>query len=46
MEKKVAVGWLKKAIAAGYSNYDWIRRDPDLDNLHDDPDYIELMTGK
>jgi tetratricopeptide (TPR) repeat protein len=46
IEKKVAVGWLKNAIAAGYSNYDWIKRDPDLGNIRDDPDYIELMTGK
>ncbi|NUN71183.1 MAG: protein kinase [Bacteroidetes bacterium] len=41
-----SVEMLRNAIAAGYSDYEWFRRDPDLDTIRLDPGYIELMKGK
>ena len=38
--------YLKKAIANGYANYDWLKRDPDLNNIRSEPEYIELMKDK
>jgi len=35
---------LKRAMAAGYGNLDWMRKDPDLDFVHDDPDF-KRMAG-
>jgi hypothetical protein len=34
---------LKRAIGAGYGNFDWVRRDPDLTLLHDDPEFKALV---
>ncbi len=33
---------LKRTMAAGYGNLDWMRKDPDLDFVHDDPDFKRL----
>ncbi|MEK6571659.1 MAG: tetratricopeptide repeat protein, partial [Bacteroidota bacterium] len=45
-EKQLAVESLKNAVKAGYENYEWIKRDPDFDNIRDEAGYIELMKGK
>ncbi len=45
-EKKLAVETLKNAVIAGWVDYEWIKRDPDLDSIRNEPDYIELMKGK
>lgn len=45
-EKQMAVETLKKSIAAGLEDYDWIKTDPDFDNIRNEPGYIELMKGK
>lgn len=45
-EKKLAVETLKNAIIAGWVDYEWIKRDPDLDTIRNEPEYIELMKGK
>ena len=37
---------LKNAISSGYGFFEWIKRDPDLDPLRNEPQYIELMKGK
>jgi TolB-like protein len=37
---------LKDAIAAGHENFDWVKRDSDLDPIRSDPEYIELMKDK
>ena len=41
-----AAKMLGKAVANGYENYEWIKRDPDLENIRTDATYIELMKGK
>ncbi len=45
-EPELAVESLRKAMAAGYENFEWLRRDPDLDSLHDNQGFIELLRGK
>ena len=45
-DKRQALDSLKNAISAGYGFYEWIKRDPDLKSLREDPEYIEMMKGK
>lgn len=45
-ESQSAIDALKHAFAAGYENYEWLKRDTDLDNIRNEPEYIELMKGK
>jgi serine/threonine protein kinase/Flp pilus assembly protein TadD len=45
-EKQLSLDSLKNAISSGYQNYEWMRRDPDLDSLRNEPEYIELIKGK
>jgi len=45
-ENNHAVDSLKNSIFAGLEDYEWIKRDPDLDNIREEPGYIELMKGK
>ena len=45
-ENKLAVDTLRDIIASGFEHYDWIKRDPDLENIRNEPEYIELMKDK
>ena len=45
-EKHKAVELIKNAVANGYENFEWIKRDPDFNNIRDEPGYIELLKGK
>ncbi|MEO7906857.1 MAG: tetratricopeptide repeat protein [Saprospiraceae bacterium] len=45
-ETEIAINTFKKAIAGGYIHYEWIKRDPDLNNIRNEPEYFELMKGK
>jgi hypothetical protein len=42
-QKKEALDMLRKASAAGLSKWDWVREDPDLAYLHDDPEFQRLV---
>ena len=44
--KKLAIDTIRTIIASGFEHYDWIKRDPDLENIRKEPEYIELMKGK
>jgi tetratricopeptide (TPR) repeat protein len=35
---------LTKAVELGYSDYDWMKTDPDLNKLHDDPRFESLLS--
>jgi non-specific serine/threonine protein kinase len=45
-EKKLAVDSLRNAFSVGYANYDWLKRDTDLDPIRNEPEFLELMKGK
>ena len=45
-EKQHAVEWLTNAVANGYENFEWIKRDPDFNSIRNEPGYVELMRGK
>ncbi|VGO12846.1 hypothetical protein PDESU_01400 [Pontiella desulfatans] len=35
---------LTKAVELGYCDYDWMKTDPDLNNLHADPRFESLLS--
>ena len=45
-ETKKAVELIRNAVANGYGNFEWIKRDPDFENIRSEPGYVELMRGK
>ena len=44
--KESSINYLKQAINLGYANYEWIKRDTDLNNIRNEFEYVELMKGK
>ena len=44
-QKDKAIDTLKKALDAGFSNYGQLRSDGDLDNLHGDRRFRELVRS-
>jgi tetratricopeptide (TPR) repeat protein len=34
---------LKQAVALGYTDFDWMTQDPDLDDLKDHPEFVKLL---
>ncbi len=45
-DQERTVEGLRSAINAGYKNFEWIKRDSDLDPIRNHPGYIELMKDK
>ena len=45
-ENQQAIELLQKAVENGYGNFEWIKRDPDFENIRLEPKYIELVKGK
>ena len=41
-----SIEWLKRAIDKGYSNWESIKKDADLDNIRDAKAYKELIEGR
>jgi serine/threonine protein kinase/Tfp pilus assembly protein PilF len=37
---------LRRSLAAGYANPDWPGQDPDLNSVHDDPEFLKLFPPK
>ncbi len=44
-EKKLALESLKRTIESGFGEFEWLRRDSDLDNVRNEPEFIELLKG-
>jgi adenylate cyclase len=42
----LALKMLKNAVSIGFQYYEWLKRDSDLENIRNEPGYIELMKGK
>lgn len=40
-----SISFLKQALGAGFGNYEYIKHDPDLDNIRTNPNYVEMMKG-
>ncbi len=45
-ENKLAIDALRKSMNAGLEDIEWTKRDPDLEGLHNEPEFIELMKIK
>jgi len=45
-DKATGIEYLEKAIKQGYTNFEWLKRDPDLENIQSEPGFVELMKGK
>jgi adenylate cyclase len=45
-DKAVAIENLKKAIKNGFGNFEYIKHDPDLNNIREEADFIALMLDK
>jgi pentatricopeptide repeat protein len=46
-EVKKAIDTLREAVDAGVVvNFSWMKHDPDLDPLREDPEFIELVKGR
>jgi adenylate cyclase len=45
-EKRRAIDALRQAMALGYSSIAWMKHDPDLDSLRDEPEFVELTTER
>ncbi|MDO8550435.1 MAG: protein kinase [Ignavibacteria bacterium] len=45
-DKHLAAVTLRDAVAAGQEDFEWIKRDADLESIRNEPEYIELMRGK
>jgi len=41
-----SLGWLNKAVAKGYDNWDLIKTDKDLENIRNSEGYRELVKGR
>ncbi len=46
MEKDKAVELITAAVKNGYENYEWIKRDPDFENIRKEPGFLKLIQGK
>jgi Flp pilus assembly protein TadD len=44
--KAEALAMLRRAAETGFSDREWISRDPDLASLHGDPEFEQLIGGK
>jgi tetratricopeptide (TPR) repeat protein len=42
-DPETALAWLGKSLKAGFSRYEWMEADRDLDNIRHHPDFQELM---
>ena len=44
--KQEALAMIRRAVETGFTDTEWISRDPDLVCLHDDPEFERLIYRK
>jgi len=44
-EKDKAIAHLKKAVELGFNHREWMEKDPDLNNIRDDPRFKEILSS-
>jgi predicted Zn-dependent protease len=42
--KREAIDRLRTAMEKGYRDFDWLMEDPDLTNIHDEPEFSALVS--
>ena len=45
-ENKLAINALRDSMNVGLEDVEWTKRDPDLESIRNDPEFIELMKDK
>jgi serine/threonine protein kinase/Flp pilus assembly protein TadD len=45
-EKHLALDSLRNSILAGLEHYEWIKRDPDLESIRSEPEYLDIIDRK
>jgi len=45
-KKADALELIRRALAHGYANFDWPQQDPDLNLIHNDPEFVKLFPPK
>jgi TolB-like protein/class 3 adenylate cyclase/Tfp pilus assembly protein PilF len=45
-EKELALKMVINAVSIGFEQYEWLRRDPDLDSIRNEPEFVEILKGK
>lgn len=45
-ERELALKTLQDAVLAGWVDFEWIKRDTDLDSLRNEPEFVDLIKGK
>ncbi len=46
MEKDKAIELITASVNNGYENFEWIKRDPDFENIRKEPGFLKLIQGK
>ena len=45
-EPNEACAWLKQAVSKGFREWDWIKKDSDMDNIRNADCYKNILEGK
>ena len=45
-EKETALSLLKRAVEAGFEYFEWLKRDPDFDNIREEEEFVKLLKRK
>ncbi|HSG08198.1 MAG TPA: serine/threonine-protein kinase [Longimicrobiales bacterium] len=44
-DRSEALAWLRQAVRDGYADAEWMAQDSDLESLHGDPQFEEIVAG-
>jgi tetratricopeptide (TPR) repeat protein len=43
-ETQLALKTMRRAVDAGYENFEWAKRDSDLESIRNEPEFVAMMT--